>query len=285
MNEPVLFVMSNTSGDSNDALLQRTLDAMTDPVFVKDRAHRWVAMNAAFCDLLGHPREELLNKSDPDIFPPMQVQEFWAMDDALFASGEPSENEEYLTDEQGLVHTIWTRKYPLRDDAGEIIGLVGVISDITTMRARLDAADALEQTAERQRARLAAQQDLMDTMAVPVISVWDGILLMPLVGEISERRAELAQRRLLEAISRESARVVFLDVSGVPSLDGASASTLLRTIAAARLLGARAEIVGVSARVAQLLVELDIALTGVISRASLQAGLRAALLEAGALLR
>ncbi|MCA9720580.1 MAG: PAS domain-containing protein [Myxococcales bacterium] len=277
--------MSNTSGDSNDALLQRTLDAMADPVFVKDRAHRWVAMNAAFCDLLGHPREELLNKSDPDIFPPMQVQEFWAMDDALFASGEPSENEEYLTDEQGLVHTIWTRKYPLRDDAGEIIGLVGVISDITTMRARLDAADALEQTAERQRARLAAQQDLMDTMAVPVISVWDGILLMPLVGEISERRAELAQRRLLEAISRESARVVFLDVSGVPSLDGASASTLLRTIAAARLLGARAEIVGVSARVAQLLVELDIALTGVISRASLQAGLRAALLEAGALLR
>jgi rsbT co-antagonist protein RsbR len=254
------------------------LDSLRDPIFVKDRQHRWILFNAPFCELLGRSHEELLNKSDPDFFPQDQVEVFWALDDQLFNSGERNENEEFLTDEKGLVHTIWTRKYPVRDQ-GEVVGLVGIISDITSLRARLAVVTSLEATAAQQQMRIQAQQELIDAMETPMISVWEGILLVPLVGEVSERRARLVLERLLDVISRESIRVVFLDISGVPTITEWSAATLMRAVSAARLLGAEAEIVGVSASIAQLLTTQQTSFTGVRTHSTLRAGLRAALLR------
>lgn len=254
------------------------LDSLADPIFVKDRQHRWILFNAPFCQLLGRSHDELLGKSDPEFFPPDQVEVFWALDDQLFASGECNENEEFLTDEKGLVHTIWTRKYPVREH-GEIVGLVGIISDITALRTRLDVIDSLEATAARQQMRIDAQQELIDSMETPMISVWEGILLVPLVGEVSERRAQLVLERLLGVISRESIRVVFLDISGVPTITESSAATLMRAVCAARLLGAEAEIVGVSAAIAQLLITQETDFAGVRTHATLRVGLRSALLR------
>lgn len=254
------------------------LDSLGDPVFVKDRQHRWILFNAPFCRLLGRTHDELLGKSDPDFFPPEQVEVFWTLDDQLFNSGEYNENEEFLTDEKGFVHTIWTRKYPVRDQ-GAVVGLVGIISDITSLRARLDAITSLEATAAQQQMRIAAQQELIDSMEIPMISVWKGILLVPLVGEVSERRAQLVLERLLNVISRDAIRVVFLDITGVPTITELSAATLLRAVSAARLLGAEAEIVGVSASIAQLLATQETSFAGVRIHASLRVGLRAALLR------
>jgi rsbT co-antagonist protein RsbR len=206
------------------------------------------------------------------------VEVFWTLDDQLFNSGESNENEEFLTDEKGLVHTIWTRKYPVRDQ-GEVVGLIGIISDITSLRARLDAITLLEATAAQQLLRIEAQQELIDSMEIPMISVWEGILLVPLVGEVSERRAQLVLERLLNVISRESIRVVFLDISGVPTITEWSAATLLRAVSAARLLGAEAEIVGVSASIAQVLTTHETSFAGVRIHSSLRVGLRAALLR------
>ena len=256
--------------------LQKVLDSLEDPIFMKDRQHRWVVFNTAFCQLLGRPREELLGKSDPDFFPPEQVEVFWANDDELFDSGEGNEKEEILTDEEGVEHTIWTRKHPVHVD-GEVVGLIGIISDITALRARLDAVETLEQRTAQQQARLEAQQELIDTMAVPVLSVWEGILLVPLVGEVSERRASLVLEHLLDAITREHARVVFLDVSGVPEMNESSAGTLAKAVAAAGLLGASAEIVGVSPTIAQLLTNDAMSFAGIRTHATLRAGLRSAL--------
>jgi rsbT co-antagonist protein RsbR len=260
--------------------VQLMLDSLADPIFVKDRQHRWIVFNAPFCKLLGRTHEEVLGKTDPDFFPPQQVEVFWDLDNQLFDSGESNENEEFLTDEKGLVHTLWTRKYPIRD-RGEIVGLVGIISDITSLRSRLDAITALEATAAQQQTRLATQQELIDSMQTPMISVWEGILLVPLVGEVSERRAQLVLERLLDVISRDSIRVVFLDISGVPTITEWSAATLLRAVSAARLLGAEAEIVGVSAAIAQLLITQQISFEGVRIHSTLGMGLRAALLRLG----
>jgi rsbT co-antagonist protein RsbR len=256
------------------------LDSLDDPIFVKDRKHRWILFNAPFCKLLGRSHDELLGKSDPDYFPPEQVEVFWDLDDQLFNSGASNENEEFLTDEKGLVHTIWTRKYPIRDQ-GEVVGLVGIISDITSLRSRLDAIDSLAATTAQQQLRIEAQQELIDSMETPMISVWDGILLVPLVGEVSQHRAQLVLERLLDVISRESIRVVFLDISGVPTITEWSAATLLRAVSAARLLGAEAEIVGVSPAIAQVLINQEISFAGVRIHSTLRVGLRAALLRLG----
>jgi rsbT co-antagonist protein RsbR len=254
------------------------LDSLADPIFVKDRQHRWILYNEPFCKLLGRTRDELLGKSDPDFFPTDQVSVFWKLDDQVFDSGECNENEEFLTDEKGLVHTIWTRKYPVWD-RGEVLGLIGIISDITSLRARLDAITTLEATAAQQQLRITAQQELIDSMETPMISVWQGILLVPLVGEVSERRAQLVLERMLHTISRDSIRVVFVDISGVPTITELSASTLMRAVSAARLLGAEAEIVGVSPSIALLLSSLQTGLAGVRSHSNLRVGLRAALLR------
>ena len=257
--------------------VQRVLDSLDDPIFVKDRQHRFIVFNAALCGLLGRPRDQLLGKSDPDFFPPEQVEEFWRLDDELFESGEPNENEEQLTTETGEVRTIWTRKYPVRDAAGEVVGLVGIISDITALRQRMEQLDKRERETAEQRARLSAQLELIDAMEVPVISLWAGILLVPLVGEVSEGRAERVLAKLLEAISTQGAKTVFLDISGVPSLTERSAAKLVETVSAARLLGAGAEIVGVSPAIARLLIESGVDLSSVRTHGSLQSALRQAI--------
>ena len=259
--------------------VQRVLDSLDDPIFVKDRQHRLIVINAAFCRLLGLPHDTILGKSDPDFVPPEQAAEFWRLDDQLFESGEGNENEELLTDEEGRVHTLWTRKYPVRE-GDEIVGLVGIISDISSLRERLESVDKLERVAAQQRARIAAHQDLIDSMEAPIITVWEGILLVPLIGELSERRAALVLERLLDMISRHSTRVVFLDISGLATVGSSSATKLLEAVAAARLLGAQAEIVGVSPAIARLMIEQGTDFAHVKTHSNLHEGLRAALVRA-----
>jgi rsbT co-antagonist protein RsbR len=236
------------------ALLQTTLDTCPDPIFVKDRAHRWVVFNDAFCRLLGRPRGELLGRSDPDLFPPAQVEVFWRLDDALFASGEANENEELLTDADGVVRTIWTRKFPLRSAAGAVIGLCGIIADITQLRRRVRGAERIENELRERAAVLAAQTATLDAIALPIVEVWDGVLLMSLVGELSARRTEQAMHQLLGRISTNRARLVLLDLTGMPVIDAGVAGDLQRTIRAARLLGCDSILCGLGPALATTLV-------------------------------
>src|SRR5262245_6782503 len=117
-------------------LLQWVFDALEDPVFVKDRQHRWIACNQAACELLGKPRDEIIGHSDPDYFPPEEVEVFWRVDDEVFETGNRIDNEEFFTTTGGDLHTIWTRKFPLRDERGDIAGVAAFITDFTTIKQR-----------------------------------------------------------------------------------------------------------------------------------------------------
>lgn len=110
--------------------LDGVLNAIVDPVFVKDRDHRLVVVNDAFCALAGHPRERLLGRTDSGLFPPDQVAEFWRHDDLVFETGEEDTNEEALTGSGGAVRTVVTRKSLLEDVDGRPL-VVGVIRDVT----------------------------------------------------------------------------------------------------------------------------------------------------------
>lgn len=68
------------------------VEAIIDPVFVKDEQHRWVFMNEAFCEYIGYGREELLGRSDYDFFPAEQADIFWEKDDQVFSSGDTNIN-------------------------------------------------------------------------------------------------------------------------------------------------------------------------------------------------
>ena len=113
--------------------LHNTLDALPEPVFVKDRAHRFVAMNGAFCRALGKSEDELLGTSDYDMAPAHEAALAWNKDEELFSSGQPSESEETLTDRAGSSRIILTKKAPFTG-AGSEPFIVGVIRDVTESR-------------------------------------------------------------------------------------------------------------------------------------------------------
>ncbi len=114
----------------SNTYLDAVINTMADPLFIKDRDHRFVKVNDSLCRFTGHPREALLGKTDADFFPAAEADTYRRMDDDVFATGRENENEETLTDSQGLTHTIVTKKSRYINTAGEMF-IVGVIRDIT----------------------------------------------------------------------------------------------------------------------------------------------------------
>jgi rsbT co-antagonist protein RsbR len=259
------------------AFLQTAIDSLPDPVFVKDLEHRFVAVNRALCELIGQPREALIGHSDPEFVPAEQVEVFWRIDDMVTSSGQPHENEELLTDGTGNLRTIWTRKFPVRNAQGQVIALSVMITDITAIKQRQEQVERLEAAVQEKIAVIEAQSSLLDQLSVPVIQVWDGILLLPLIGVIDSRRATQVTASLLQSIGRAGARFVILDITGVPMVDSSVASYLVRAVQAAQLLGCQSILAGISPEIAQTLVGLGVDFGHILTKATLQNGLAHAL--------
>ncbi|MDZ8261297.1 MAG: PAS domain S-box protein [Nostoc sp. ChiQUE01b] len=111
------------------AFLHQTINGISDPIFVKDRQHRWVLLNDRYCDFIGHSREELIGKSDYDFFPQAEADVFWEKDELVFTTNITNENQDIFTDAQGIIHLISTKKSCFEDETGNKF-LVGSIRDI-----------------------------------------------------------------------------------------------------------------------------------------------------------
>ncbi|MEG4345246.1 CHASE2 domain-containing protein [Microcoleus sp. A003_D6] len=121
--------------------LQSLIDTIPDPIFVKDRNHRCVVLNQAYCRFIGYPLEILTCRTDYDLFPQDEADIFWQQDELVLQTHQPRENEEYFTDAHGITHLISTKRSLHKDSAGNLF-LVGAIRDITDRKRR---EDALEQ--------------------------------------------------------------------------------------------------------------------------------------------
>ncbi|MEG4055173.1 MULTISPECIES: CHASE2 domain-containing protein [unclassified Microcoleus] len=121
--------------------LQSLIDTITDPIFVKDRNHRCVVLNQAYCRFIGYPLEILTCRTDYELFPQAEAEIFWQQDELVLQTHQPRENEEYFTDAHGITHLIATKRSLHKDAAGNLF-LVGAIRDITERQLR---ANALEQ--------------------------------------------------------------------------------------------------------------------------------------------
>ncbi|MEG4069972.1 PAS domain S-box protein [Microcoleus sp. Pol11C2] len=119
--------------EASKKFLNYTIDAVADPLFVKDEQHRWILLNDAFCKLVGKQREELLGKSDYDFFPKQEAEIFWHTDQQVFRTGKQNESEEIFTDANGAKHILSTKKTVFENTDGSKI-LVGIIRDITQDR-------------------------------------------------------------------------------------------------------------------------------------------------------
>jgi rsbT co-antagonist protein RsbR len=139
------------------------------------------------------------------------------------------------------------------------------------------ALNARDETLNELRASISARKTLEQTileLSSPVLPVLEGILVMPLIGAIDSERALLLMASLLEAVEQHRARVVLLDVTGVPLVDTQVAQVLLQAAGATRLLGAEPVLVGLRPELAQTIVGLGLDLSSLVTRANLQAGIR-----------
>ncbi len=150
---------------------------------------------------------------------------------------------------------------PVKDEKGAVVGYAKVTRDLT----------------EREENRRTIRR-----MSTPVLRLWPGVLLVPIVGDFDAKRADQMMNVVLEHVSAEQAKVVILDVTGVAIMESYVAETLIKATSALHMLGAQPVITGIGAQTAHTLVRLGVDLSLMTTRSELAAGLRVALTHLGA---
>lgn len=278
-------------------ILDTFMETVPDRIYFKDREGHITRANKAHAVKLGlnDPAEEI-GKSDFDFFPAELAQAKYEQEQEIMRSGQPMMG---IEERDRVGQWAFTTKMPLRDEHGDIIGTFGISRDITQMKqaqAALEQAYAevekqiQERTAQLQREVagrervqeenlrlqkeiIEAQRQALQELSTPIIPVLERVIVMPLIGSIDTMRAKDITRALLVGIQQHRARVVILDITGVPVVDTGVAAYLNKTIHAARLKGARTVVTGVSDAVAETIIELGIDWSDIETVSDLQTGL------------
>jgi rsbT co-antagonist protein RsbR len=128
---------------------------------------------------------------------------------------------------------------------------------------------------------ISRQQRTMLELSTPVVELWEGILALPLIGTLDSERTQLVMESLLTRIVETGAAIAIIDITGVPTVDTLVAQHLLKTVAAARLMGADCLISGIRPQIAQTIVHLGVELGDVTSKATLSGAFAVALKRTG----
>src|SRR5262245_33415808 len=123
-----------------------------------------------------------------------------------------------------------------------------------------------------QRAReevITRQQQEMLELSTPVVTLWEGVLALPLIGTLDSARTQVVMESLLQKIVETGSSIAILDITGVPTVDTLVAQHLLKTVSAARLMGADCIISGIRPQIAQTIVHLGVDLNSVTTKATL----------------
>ena len=128
----------------------------------------------------------------------------------------------------------------------------------------------------REEVILRQQEELLE-LSTPVVKLWDGILALPMIGTLDSARTQIVMESLLQRIVETGADVAIIDITGVPTVDTLTAQHLLKTVTAARLMGADCIISGIRPQIAQTIVHLGVDLGAVTTKATLADAFRRAL--------
>jgi rsbT co-antagonist protein RsbR len=125
------------------------------------------------------------------------------------------------------------------------------------------------------------QAEEMLELSTPVVKLWQGIVAIPLIGTLDSNRTQVVMESLLSAIVATNSRVAIIDITGLPAVDTLVAQHLLKTITAAKLMGAECILSGIRPQIAQTMVHLGINLSEVITKATMADALAVALQKTG----
>jgi rsbT co-antagonist protein RsbR len=166
---------------------------------------------------------------------------------------------EFGRDPEGLARESWL--------STELLDKLGLYTTEVYQKAR-------EEVIQRQ------QQEMLE-LSTPVVKLWDGILALPLIGTLDSGRTQVVMENLLQRIVETGAAIAILDITGVPTVDTLVAQHLIKTVTAARLMGAECIISGIRPQIAQTIVHLGVDLGEVITKATLADAFAVALQRTG----
>jgi rsbT co-antagonist protein RsbR len=132
----------------------------------------------------------------------------------------------------------------------------------------------------REHVIIRQQQELME-LSTPVVTLWQGVLALPVIGTLDSARTQVVMENLLQRIVESGASIAIIDITGVPTVDTLTAQHLLKTVAAARLMGADCIISGIRPQIAQTIVHLGVDLGTVVTKATLADAFAVALRRLG----
>lgn len=206
--------------------LQGIINTVADPIFVKDRNHKWLVLNQAFANLIGHPIETLINQQPDKFFPPQEATIFWEQAEAVFLNGKSSEHEESFTDCEGNTYLMATKRSLHKDAAGNLF-LVGVLRDITERK-------QMEEELRRTAAELTRSNEELQLShsRLRYIAYHDPLTGLP--------NRKLFYERLIQSVewaefNQQTVALMFLDLDGFKVINDTyghdAGDVLLKTVA------------------------------------------------------
>ncbi len=251
--------------ESND-LLRLLVENVTDyAIVLLDPKGTVLSWNPAAERLKGWAADEIVGRSFDRFYPPEDIEH-----------GKPERELEVAAAEGRFEDEGWR----VRKDGSRFWANV-VITALRAPDGRLRAfgkvtRDLSERKGAEDRIRRQAQE-ILEMATVPIVQVWKGIVLVPLIGTLDSARTQQLMERLLERVTETESPVAVIDITGVPTIDTQTAQHLLETVSAVRLLGADVILTGVRPVIAQTLVHIGVDLSTISTRSSLAAGLQTAL--------
>jgi rsbT co-antagonist protein RsbR len=178
---------------------------------------------------------------------------------------------------------VFSLKQPVFDllgDLGSAEQVADAIWQTSTVIDRLGLLTVESHQRTREEVIRRQQEELLE-LSTPVVKLWDGAVAVPLIGTLDSARTQVVMESLLERIVETDAQIAIVDITGVPTVDTLVAQHLLRTVAAARLMGAECIISGIRPQIAQTIVHLGLDLSDVITKATLADAFEVALAKLG----
>jgi rsbT co-antagonist protein RsbR len=187
----------------------------------------------------------------------------------------PSETATFVFTVKKPIFSILRNEYS--KDAKQFVDLSWATSDLVD-RIGLYTTESYQKA--REGVIMRQQQDLLE-LSTPVVKLWDRVLALPLIGTLDSQRTQVVMETLLQQIVQDGAEVAIIDITGVPTVDTLVAQHLLKTVTAARLMGADCIISGIRPSTAQTIVHLGVDLQDVMTKATLADAFRVALRRMG----
>jgi len=277
------------------------LDALPHPAFVYRADGLLMAYNRGAEELYGILREHVVNTFnafESDILDKAIVEgmreAFAGRTNVVYSAQVDTSKSEELAAISRKAVWVENTNIPLRDAAGEVVYMVIMQRDVTAMieqraavtQAQTEIAEQREliESLERAQREIEEQRQTILALESPIIDVWDGVLLLPVIGVITERRATEIMDKALSAVSAARAQYLILDVTGSDvtgshHVDIAMANSFSSILRGVALLGAQGIVVGIRPQVAQVMISLNVELSEVRTYRNLREALRQCIRE------